>query len=155
MVFRTSYKLFEAQEPRNNRRNYIMGIILSINQDTPSELHVELPGVVDIKANVLKQGKNIYSSVLDLRGLPRTNEEQIYLCRFPGYHPLMSCLPHGDTFCVTKKNPPVDKRLQLKMSGSFDEGDDEDYDGDDLGREGYNLCQKSWESFSTLTKKMA
>ncbi|KAI9126410.1 hypothetical protein K1719_002831 [Acacia pycnantha] len=121
-------------EPMNREiTGVIMGIILSINHDTPSELRVELPGVVDIKANVLKQGKNIYSSVLDLRGLPRTNEEQIYLCRFPGYHPLMSCLQHGDTFCVTKKNPPVDKRLQLKKCGVhlMFEGDDEDYDGDE------------------------
>lgn len=113
----------------------IIGIILSINNNAPSELQVGLSGEVDndIKANVLKLGKNIYSSMLELRGLPRTNEEHIYLCRFPDYHKLIPCLKHGDTFCVTKENGLVVKRLELKKCGVhlIFEGDDEDNDGDE------------------------
>ncbi|XP_028801945.1 disease resistance protein TAO1 [Neltuma alba] len=120
-------------KPKNRElTGAIMGIILSINHETPSELPVELPGVVDIKANVLRLGKNIYSSVLDLHGLPRTNDEHLYLCRFPDYHPLICRLRDGDTFCVTKKNPPMDERLELKKWAVhlMFEGDD-DYDGDE------------------------
>ncbi|XP_054775713.1 disease resistance protein RPV1-like [Prosopis cineraria] len=105
----------------------VIGIILSINRDINSELRDQLPAVVDIKANVLKLGENIYSSVLNLRGLPRTNEENMHLCRFPDYHPLVSILRRGDTFCVTLRNPPVDEGLELKKCGVhlIFEGDDD------------------------------
>ncbi|XP_028801903.1 protein SUPPRESSOR OF npr1-1, CONSTITUTIVE 1-like [Neltuma alba] len=108
----------------------IIGIILSINHDVPSELRNVLPGLVDLKVDVFKLGKNTCTSGLDLRGLPKSNEEHIYLCRYPDYHHLFPFMRDGDTLCVTRLNPPVDKGLELKKCGFhlIFEGDD-DYGG--------------------------
>ncbi|KAI9124759.1 hypothetical protein K1719_004086 [Acacia pycnantha] len=87
---------------------------------------------MDIKVNILRCGENPYSSVLDLRGLPRTNEEHIHICRYRYNSKLFYILQDGDTICVTLRDPPVDKGLELKKCGVhliFD-GDD-DYGGDE------------------------
>lgn len=113
-------------------KGVIIGIVLSINHDIPSELRDKLPGVVDIKVNVLRLGKSIYDSVLDLRGLPRTNEEHIHLCRYPAYSKLISMLEHGDTICVTLRDPPVDKGLEMKKCGlHLVFGEDDEYGGEE------------------------
>ncbi|MCI13128.1 TMV resistance protein N-like [Trifolium medium] len=91
-----------------------------------------MPGVVDVQAKVLKLGNPIYSTVLNIDGVPRTNEQHIHLQRFKDYHPLVSLLKDADTVCVTKRNPPYDERLELKKCGIhlIFEGDD-DYEGDE------------------------
>ncbi|XP_028801901.1 TMV resistance protein N [Neltuma alba] len=139
-------------KPKNREiTGVIIGIILSINHDIPSERH-RVPGVVDIKANILKRGMNVYSSVLDLRGLPRTNEEHIHLCRYPDYSRLMSILRHGDTICVTLRDPPMDKGLELKKCGIhlIFEGDD-DYGGDEesVERSLQSVSEKLAKFFNT------
>ncbi|KAI9126178.1 hypothetical protein K1719_002599 [Acacia pycnantha] len=130
----------------------IIAIILSINRDIASELRVQLPGVIDIKVNILRRGKNPYSSVLDLRRLPGTNEEHIHICRYQYNSKLISMLQDGDTICVTQREPPVDKGLELKKCGVhliFD-GDD-DYGGDEesVDRSLQSVSEKLAKFFNT------
>ncbi|KAI9126312.1 hypothetical protein K1719_002733 [Acacia pycnantha] len=140
-------------KPKNRElTGVIIGISLSINHDIPSELRDLLPGVVDIKVEVFKRGKNICTSGLDLRGLPRTNQEHMYLCRYPDFHHLFSFLRDGDTLCVTRLNPPLDKGLELKKCGFhlIFEGDD-DYGGaeESVDRKLKSVSEKLAEFFST------
>jgi len=120
-------------KPKNlELKGVIVGVILSINHDIdiPFMKRDDMPGVIDVQANVLKLGKTIFSTALNIRGVPRTDEEHIHLCRYHDYHQLIAFLKDGDTFCVTKRNPSFDKGLELKKCGVhlIFEGDD-DYDG--------------------------
>ncbi|KAK4263346.1 hypothetical protein QN277_028769 [Acacia crassicarpa] len=131
----------------------IIGIILSIHRDIASELQVQLPGVIDIKVNILRRGENPYSSVLDLRWLPRTNEEHIHICRYRYNSKLISMLQDGDTICVKQRDPPVDRGLELKKCGVhliFD-GDDDYYGGDEesVDRNLPSLSEKLAKFFNT------
>ncbi|XP_019433797.1 PREDICTED: TMV resistance protein N [Lupinus angustifolius] len=112
----------------------IVGVIISINHNIniPNIMRDHMPGVIDVEANVLKLGKRLYTTTLNIRGIPRTDEEHIHLCRYKDDHPLIAFLRDGDTFCVTKRDPPFDKGLELKKCGVhfIFEGDD-DYDGEE------------------------
>ncbi|KAK7386930.1 hypothetical protein VNO78_27308 [Psophocarpus tetragonolobus] len=113
-------------------KGVVVGVVFSINHNIaiPNMKRDDMPGVIDVQANVLKGNKSIFSTVLNINGVPRTNEEHIHLCRFHDYHQLIAFLKDADTFCVTKRNPPFDNGLQLKKCGVhlIFEGDD-DYDG--------------------------
>ncbi|MED6154890.1 hypothetical protein PIB30_000392 [Stylosanthes scabra] len=111
-------------------KGIVICIVLSINHNIPN--NEIMPGVVDVIATVLKSGKQVYSTSVYLRGVPRTNQEHMHLCRFAYFHPLVHFLKDGGTLCVAMKNPLVDKRLELKDSGIhlILEGDD-DYGGDE------------------------
>jgi len=122
----------------SNRKNLeltsvVVGVIVSINHN----IHIpikreEMPGIIDIAANVLTLGKQKFSTALNIRGVPRTNVDHIHLCRFQNYHQLVAFLKDADTLSVTTRNPPFDKGLKLKKCGVhlIFEGDD-DYDGDE------------------------
>ncbi|XP_004509915.1 uncharacterized protein [Cicer arietinum] len=107
----------------------VVGVIFSINHN---KMEIQMPGVVDVQAKVLKLGKLIYSSVLYIGGVPRTDEKHIHLRRFQDYHPLVSILKDADTVSVAKRSPSFDERLELKKCGIhlIYEGDD-DYVGDE------------------------
>ncbi|TKY58563.1 TMV resistance protein N [Spatholobus suberectus] len=122
-------------KPKNlELKGVIVGVVLSINHniDIPNMKRDRMPSVIDVLANVLKLGKSPFSTTLNIRGVPRTDEEHIHLCRFHDYHQLIAFLKDADTFCVSKRNPPFDKGLELKKCGVhlIFEGDD-DYDGDE------------------------
>ncbi|KAK7243137.1 hypothetical protein RIF29_37924 [Crotalaria pallida] len=122
-------------KPKNlELKGLIVGVILSINHNIniPNIMRDHMPGVIDVEANVLKLGKRLYSTALNIRGMPRTDEDHIHLCRYKDYHPLIAFLQDGDTFCVTMRNPVFDKGLELKKCGVhlIFEGDD-DYDGEE------------------------
>ncbi|KAK7362120.1 hypothetical protein VNO77_04221 [Canavalia gladiata] len=122
-------------KPKNlELKGVIVGVIISINHniDIPNMKRDHMPGVIDVQANVLKLGKPRFSTVLNICGMPRTDEEHIHLCRFHDYHQLIAFLKDGDTICVSRRNPPFDVGLEVKKCGvhlTF-EGDD-DYDGDE------------------------
>ena len=130
-------------------KGVVICVVLSINHDIPNNdiMHYHIPGVVDVQANVFKSGKAVYSGALNIRGLPKTNQEHIHLCRFADFHPLVCYLRDGGTLCVSKRNPPVDKRLELKNSGIhlIFEGDD-DYGGDEISVD---------QSLKSVSEKMA
>ncbi|CAI8608375.1 unnamed protein product [Vicia faba] len=110
-------------------KSVVVGVIFSINHNNMKN---QIPDVVDIQAKVLKSGEQVFSSVLFIGGVPRTNEPQIHLRRFHDYHALRRELKEADTVCVAKRSPPFDERLELIKSGIhlIFEGDD-DYEGDE------------------------
>ncbi|RHN41233.1 putative leucine-rich repeat domain, L domain-containing protein [Medicago truncatula] len=107
----------------------VIGVIFSIKQNNMKN---QMSGVVDVQAKVLKLGEEIFSTSLYIGGVPRTDDQHIYLRRCNNYHPLVSALKDSDTVCVAKRNPPFDERLELKKCGVhlIFEGDD-DYEGDE------------------------
>ncbi|KAI5419823.1 disease resistance protein RPV1 isoform X1 [Lathyrus oleraceus] len=107
----------------------VVGVIFSINHNNKN---IQTPGVVDVQANVVKSGKQIFSAGLNIWGVPRTDEPHIHLQRFHDYHPLVAFLKDADTVSVTKRSPPFDERLELIKCGIhlIFEGDD-DYEGDE------------------------
>ncbi|KAE9592303.1 putative leucine-rich repeat domain, L domain-containing protein [Lupinus albus] len=115
-------------------KGVIVGVIISINHNIniPNIMREHMPGVIDVEANVLKHGKRLYTTALNIPGIPRTDEEHIHLCRYKEYHPLIAFLRDGDTFCVTRRDPPFDKGLELKKCGvHFIFDGDDDYDGEE------------------------
>ncbi|KAK7317558.1 hypothetical protein RJT34_01902 [Clitoria ternatea] len=130
-----SRQTVDFSKPKNlELKGVTVGVILSINHniDIPRMKRDQMPGVIDVQANVLKQGKTLFSTTLIINGVPKSDEEHIHLCRYHDYHPLIAHLKDVDTFCVSMKNPPFDKGLELKKCGAhlIFEGDD-DYDGDE------------------------
>ncbi|XP_061367705.1 disease resistance protein RPV1-like [Gastrolobium bilobum] len=122
-------------KPKNlELKGVIVGVILSINHNIniPNITRDQMPGVIDVQVNVLKLDKPIFSTVLNIRGVPRTDEEHIHLCRYQDYHQLIAFLKDADTLSVTMRNPPFDKGLEMKKCGVhlIFEGDD-DYDGEE------------------------
>ncbi|XP_015965333.1 disease resistance protein RPV1 [Arachis duranensis] len=126
-------------------KGIVICIVLSINHSIPN--NDMMPGIVDVVATVLKSGKQVYSTSVYLRGVPKTNQEHMHMCRFADFHPLVHFMRDGGTLCVTTRNPLVDKRLELKDSGIhlILEGDD-DYGGDESSVE---------PSLKSVSEKMA
>ncbi|KOM28221.1 hypothetical protein LR48_Vigan511s004400 [Vigna angularis] len=113
-------------------KSVLVGVIISINHsiDIPNMKRDDMPGLIDVEANVLKGGRTLFRTVLNICGVPRTDEEHMHLCRFHDYHQLVAFLKDADTFSVSKSNPPFDTGLELRKCGVYliFEGDD-DYDG--------------------------
>ncbi|TKY58770.1 TMV resistance protein N [Spatholobus suberectus] len=135
-------------------KGVLVGVVLSINHniDIPNMKRDHMPGVIDVQANVLKLGKTLYSTVLNIRGVPRTDEEHIHLCRFHDYHQLIAFLKDADTFCVSKRNPPFDKGLELKKCGVhliFEGDDDYDQDEESLDKGLQSVSEKLANFFNT------
>ncbi|XP_058747554.1 disease resistance protein RPV1-like isoform X2 [Vicia villosa] len=107
----------------------VVGVIFSINHNKKD---IPTPGVLDVQANVLKSGRQIFSSGLNIWGVPRTDEPHVHLQRFHDYHQLVAFLKDADTVSVTKRSPPIDERFEMIKCGIhlIFEGED-DYEGDE------------------------
>ncbi|TQD73153.1 hypothetical protein C1H46_041321 [Malus baccata] len=125
----------------------VAGVVVSLNQQIPDEIREELPAIVDILAKILVVDFPTFTSALNLRGVPNTNEDQFHLCRYPTCHPLVSQLKEGYKIHVTRRDPPLMKGVELKKWGiRLVYEDDDDYQGDE---ESLNESQQS------LSEKLA
>ncbi|CAL8992353.1 unnamed protein product [Prunus brigantina] len=122
-------------------KSVIIGVVVSLNQQIPYDIREELLAIVDILAQILILDFSIFCSVLNLLGVPNTNEDQVHLCRYPTHHPLVSKLKDGYKIRVIRGEPPMMKGVELKKWGIHlvYEGDD-DYEGDE---ESLNESQQS------------
>lgn len=122
-------------------KGVILGVVVSLNQQIPDNGRYRLPAIVDIQAEVLKLDYWVYKTVLHLNGVPKTNEDQIHLCRYPYNHPFVWSLKDGYTVHVTTRDPPFMKGVELKKWGIYlvFDGDD-DYEGNE---ESLNESQQS------------
>ncbi|KAM1518007.1 hypothetical protein ACFX1X_021374 [Malus domestica] len=128
-------------------KSVIIGVVVSLNQLIPDEIREELPAIVDILAKILVVDFPTFTSALNLRGVPNTNEDQFHLCRYPTCHPLVSQLKEGYKIHVTRRDPPLMKGVELKKWGiRLVYEDDDDYEGDE---ESLNESQQS------LSEKLA
>ncbi|KAH9709247.1 ADP-ribosyl cyclase/cyclic ADP-ribose hydrolase [Citrus sinensis] len=129
-------------ERRNHKiEGVIIGVVVSLNHQIPDEMRYELPSIVDIQAKILTPNTTLLNTALDLQGVPETDECQVYLCRFPGFRPLVSMLKDGYTIQVTTRNPPFLKGIVMKKCGIYLVYENEDdYDGDE---ESLDVSQQS------------
>ncbi|KAB5531815.1 hypothetical protein DKX38_018485 [Salix brachista] len=133
---------------RKNRtiKAVIVCVVVSLDREIPEKWRY-FPAVPDIKAIMLDQNIPIFSTSLNLRGIPKIHEDQIHICRYSNIHPLVSFLKDGCKIQVRKLNPPVIEGVEVKKSGIhliFE--DDDDYDGNE------ELLDESEQSVS---KKLA
>ncbi|KAL2559601.1 disease resistance protein (TIR-NBS-LRR class) [Forsythia ovata] len=92
----------------------------------------ELPVIAEVEAKILRITKAVYSHALNLRGIPNTEDDQLYFCRYPDDHPLVSILEDDDKIQVVRRNPPFDPRIMLKKCGiHLVYENEDDYDGDE------------------------
>ncbi|KAJ0037279.1 hypothetical protein Pint_23113 [Pistacia integerrima] len=111
----------------------IIGVVIALDHQIPDDVRCQLPGVVDIRATITTPDKPIFYTTLDLRGVPKTNDDQVHFCRYSVYgDSLVMMLKDGYKIQVSKRDPPVDKGVELKKCGIYlvYENDD-DYDGDE------------------------
>ncbi|KAG9155207.1 hypothetical protein Leryth_020465 [Lithospermum erythrorhizon] len=118
---------------RNNKlKSIVVGVVVSVDSGIPDSLRDELPVIPDVYAEIIRVDKPIFRSALNLQGVPKSNENQLYLCRFEDYHPLVSILEDGDEIVVARREPPFMQGIELIESGMrlvFEH--DDDYDGDE------------------------
>ncbi|KAH7515830.1 hypothetical protein FEM48_Zijuj10G0067900 [Ziziphus jujuba var. spinosa] len=135
-------------------KGVIIGVVVSLNNQITDEMREEYPAIVDIQAKILKLDYWIYSTTLYLMGVPNTNEEQVHLCRYPPFHPLVSQLKHGYKIQITKRDIPMMNGVELKKSGIYlvYEGDD-DYEGDEesLNDNQQSVSEKLAKFFATFS----
>ncbi|OMO57250.1 hypothetical protein CCACVL1_25878 [Corchorus capsularis] len=109
-----------SSHKRLDFKGVIVAVVVSLNHQIADELRNELPAIVDIQAKIFDgDHKQIFATVLDLTGVPRTNEDQVYLLRYPELYPIVSMLKDGFEIQVTMRNPPYVKGAELKKAGIF------------------------------------
>ena len=121
----------------SKRKNFaiegvVIAVIVSVNREERDDLRGQMPVIPDIKATILRLKKPVYTTEMYLAGVPETDENQLYLCRYEHYHSLVSMLKDGDEIKVIMRNPPIVKGVNLKKYGIhlvFE--NDDDYCGDE------------------------
>ncbi|XP_074335299.1 uncharacterized protein LOC141672567 isoform X2 [Apium graveolens] len=113
-------------------RGIIIGIIVSVDQHIQNDIRDQLPVLYGIFAKIIRLNMPVFTSALNLPGVPKTHEDQVYLCRYSHEHPLVSLLEDGDVVEVFVNEVPHLKGVTVKKSGIhiiFE--NDDDYDGDE------------------------
>ncbi|XP_043725036.1 disease resistance protein RPV1-like [Telopea speciosissima] len=136
-----------------NRRikGIVICVVISLDQQIQRP---DSPGIVDIRVEILDNSlRQKFCSTFYLPGVPETNEDQFYFCRYAEWHPLVFFLHDGYKMQVTRQNPPIFTGLELKKYGIhlvFE--DDDDYNGDEesLDETQLSLSEKLVKFFSSL-----
>ncbi|XP_061360797.1 disease resistance protein RPV1 [Gastrolobium bilobum] len=127
--------------------------VLSFNH-IPENQRDELQ-IVDVQGKIFNLTDNVYSTTFRLLGVPRTNEDHIFVRRFGAHTPLVFQLKDRYTLHLTKRNPPYVEGLELKNCGIYlvFEGDD-DYEGDEgsLDECQYSVSQKLAKFFNSIAE---
>ncbi|CAL5428946.1 unnamed protein product [Camellia sinensis] len=129
---------FSTQKNRD-LKGVIVAVVVSLDQQQQDDFRDKVPGLVDIQVKIFRPNepayndKPIHSTVLDLRGIPDTDEDHLYLCRFHDYNPFVRILKDGDKIQVAMRSPrPLFNGLELKKYGIYlvYENDDDIEDDD-------------------------
>ena len=134
-----------------------IGVVVSLNLENQDDMIHQLPGIVDIQARILKQDLPIFTTALNLGGIPKRSEDQLHLCRFSNHHPLVSQMKPGYRLLVTRRDPPIMKAVELKKWGiCIAYEDDDDYEGNEeylseIGRE--SIPEKLAKFFHTCDEE--
>lgn len=113
-------------------RGIIIGIVVSVDQHVQNDIRDQLPVLFGIYAKIFRSNMPVFTSAMNLLGVPKTHEDQVYLCRYAHYTPLVSLLEDGDVVEVSANEVPHLKGVKVKKSGIYIifENDD-DYQGDE------------------------
>ncbi|XAR49158.1 hypothetical protein NMG60_11032252 [Bertholletia excelsa] len=141
---------------RRNRqlRGVIIGVVVALDQHAQDNFRNKLPAIVDVQAKIIRQNDPIHTTTLYLMGVPDTDEDQLYLCRFQEYNPFVRMLQEGDQIKVAMRDRPYFSGLELKKYGMyliFEHEDDMDCDDDELFDESQqSVTHKLAKFFSPL-----
>lgn len=117
--------------PRNRElKRIIFAVVVSLSDQNPNNIKSQLKGIVDVKAEIVRLNERVHSSVLNLSGVPHSNEDQLYVIRFPEFKSRL--VEAGDTIRIYLQDPPYFPGIQLKKQGIclvFE--NDDDYDDDE------------------------
>ncbi|KAJ8547830.1 hypothetical protein K7X08_021066 [Anisodus acutangulus] len=120
-----------SRHENNEIKAMIIAIVVSVNCAEPDELRDELPVIANIFGKIVRENRPVYTTAMYLPGVPTTPEDQVYLCRYQDYHPLVSILEDGDTIQVGLGNLPI-TGIQLKKCGiHLVYESDDDYEGNE------------------------
>ena len=137
-------------------KGVIICVVVSLDLQIQDDLRDQDPIIAGIEAILVKINKPLYTTMLELKGVPKTHEDHLYLCRFPDCHPIVSKLKDGYEINVIEYDPPIIKGLRLKRSGIYlvFEGDD-DYVGDEesLDESQLSISEKLSKFFSCLAEE--
>ncbi|XP_016514911.1 uncharacterized protein LOC107831644 [Nicotiana tabacum] len=139
---------------RKNRdiKGVIIGIVLSLDQQVEDNFRHEVPSIVDIQATITRQGdvEPKLKKTLYLMGVPDTDDDQLYLCRFQEYSDFTLMLEDGDRVQVGIRERPRFNGLKLKKHGMylvFENEDDFDDNDEDLFDESQQSVSKKLADF--------
>lgn len=137
---------------RKNRKlkAVIIGVVVSLDQQVEDNFRKKLPAIVDIQAKIIRLNDAIYTKTLYLLGVPDTDDDQLYLCRFHEFHQLVFMLEDGDKIEVTMREKQLFKGLKLKKHGIhlvFEGEDDYDDNDEELFDESHQSVSKKLANF--------
>ncbi|WMV28561.1 hypothetical protein MTR67_021946 [Solanum verrucosum] len=134
----------------------IIGIVLSLDQQVEDNFRHQVPAIVDIQATFTTPGdaKPKHTKTLKLLGVPDTDEDQLYLCRFQE-HSFTLMLKEGDRLQVVVRECPRFNGLKLKKHGMhlvFENDDDFDNNDEDLFDESQQSVSRKLANFFHFQK---
>ncbi|KAL9246455.1 hypothetical protein vseg_019987 [Gypsophila vaccaria] len=121
-----------APRPNLAIKSVLVAVVISVDVQKLNDIYAKLPNIMGIQARILRQNMPpIFTTTLNLAGVPRTLEDQLYLCRFKSYNPLVLLLKGGDTIQMIQKSE-AGHGVELKKWGIFLVFENEDdYEGDE------------------------
>ena len=134
-------------------KGVIICVVVSLDLQIQDDLRDQDPIIAGIEAILVKMNKPLYTIMLELKGVPKTHEDHLYLCRFPDHRPIVSKLKDGYEISIIEHDPPIIKGLKLKKYGiHLVYEDDDDYDGDEesLDESQLSISEKLSKFFSSL-----
>ncbi|KAG6654403.1 disease resistance protein RPV1-like isoform X1 [Carya illinoinensis] len=139
---------------RKNRaiKGVIIGVVVSVNNQIQDELRDRLPLKCGIRAYITKLNQPIYTTMLELE-VPKVDEDNLYLCRFHDYRPLVTQLMDGYKIQVTQQDLPFIKGVEMKKWGIyliFEGEDDYEVDEESLRESQLSISEKLAKFFSSL-----
>ncbi|PIN15225.1 Apoptotic ATPase [Handroanthus impetiginosus] len=107
--------------PRNRElKGVIIGIVVSVDPQAQDGFRNKLPAIPDIQAKIIRNDPVFrFTTALYLRGVPNTDKDQLYLCRFHDYDNLTFMLQEGDMLQVKTQENPYFNGIMLKKHGIY------------------------------------
>ena len=136
-------------------KGVIICVVVSLDLLIQDDLRDQDPIIVGIEAILVKMNEPLDKIMLELKGVPKTHEDHLYLCRFPVHCPIVSKLKDGYEISIIEHDPPIIKGLKLKKYGiHLVYEDEDDYDGDldeeSLDESQLSISEKLSKFFSSL-----
>ncbi|KAL3824197.1 hypothetical protein ACJIZ3_020226 [Penstemon smallii] len=105
--------------PKNRElKGIIIGIVVSREQQEQNGLRNKVPAaIVNIQAKIIRQNEAILKTTLYLLGVPNSDEDQLYVCRYYDYNNLVFMLEEGDMLQVTMREDIYSQGITLKEHG--------------------------------------
>ncbi|KAL3518696.1 hypothetical protein ACH5RR_021285 [Cinchona calisaya] len=113
-----SYLCVQELPGFSSRKNHkikavIIGVVVSLDQQVDYEFRNKVPAIVDIQVKLIRLNDPFYTKTLYLLGVPDTNEDELYLCRFHEFNQLVFMLEDGDKLEVLVEQDLLDHYQQF------------------------------------------